>query len=208
MLMIKQIAAQYDSWYASTDELFGGGKPVPAVRKLTEYLSGGRALDIGGGDGRNAIYLAEKGFAVSVMDLSVVGLDKLQAVAKKKGLHIKTQVADIRKENFDAVYDVMVVTYVLHHLDAADAREVVEKSQSHTVVGGVHVIVTFANEGGLYERAKSSGRFYPDEETMRLLYKDWEILEIKTEEVLCHARDKQGSRMKNRVVNLIARKQM
>ena len=78
--------------------------------------------------------------------------------------------------------------------------------QEHTKTNGVHVIATFANSGGLFERNITSGRFYPSEAVLRKLYASWNIEELESKETLTLAHDKEGRRMKNVALSLVARK--
>jgi SAM-dependent methyltransferase len=49
-------------------------RPCAAVEQYVHLARPGRALDIAAGSGRNALFLAEKGFAVDAVDISDVGL--------------------------------------------------------------------------------------------------------------------------------------
>ena len=83
----------YDQYY-ETENLFGA--PYP---ELIEYYSSienrGRLLDLGCGQGRDAIPLAKLGFSVTGIDNSQVGITQLNQVAKKEGLQLTGIVADI-----------------------------------------------------------------------------------------------------------------
>lgn len=202
--MSERIKNQYDSLYASSAIVFGEGKPVAAVRKLPDYISGGKVLDIGGGEGRNALYLAKLGFSVEVHDISSVGLEKLRVVVSEQNLNISTKVTDVVTDEIEGFYDVVINSYVLHHIDRTDAVRIIQNAQGHTNVNGVHVIETFANEGELYERNTNSERFYPSENELSRLYKDWDIKELSSKESTTQAKNKQGERLKNHIVTLIA----
>lgn len=206
--MRNKLTEQYDSLYASADVIFGEGKPVAAVTRLKNYLPEGTVLDIGGGEGRNTLYLAREGFKVTVTDLSVVGINKLQKIAEAEGLEICTLVEDTVLEGIKGVYDSVLATFVLHHIDANEVKKLIADARSHTSEGGINIIVTFANNGGLYERnvGKDTNRFYPDEKAMQELYTDWNILELTTHQTTTYAKDKQGNRMVNDVVTLVAQK--
>jgi SAM-dependent methyltransferase len=52
-------------------------------------------LCLGEGEGRNAVFLAARGLDVTALDLSAVGLEKAQRLAKERGVTITTQVADL-----------------------------------------------------------------------------------------------------------------
>lgn len=63
----------------------------------------GEILSLGEGQGRNAVFLASRGFRVTGVDGSAVGLSQAQALAKERGVRIQTVVADL--ETFDLGVD-------------------------------------------------------------------------------------------------------
>ena len=76
-------------------------------RKL--LAGGGRALDVACGDGRNALYLAQHGFAVDAIDASDVAIDALRAAARERDLAITPLVWDLEHEPLPpGPYDVIV----------------------------------------------------------------------------------------------------
>jgi tellurite methyltransferase len=69
----------------------------------------GKALDIAAGKGRNAIFLAERGFEVVGIDVSSVALKEAQRCAEEKSLHIAWQQADLEQiELPPARYDLVL----------------------------------------------------------------------------------------------------
>jgi len=70
---------------------------------------GGRALDVACGDGRNALYLAQRGYEVDAIDASDVIIGALRAAAQERDLAITPRVVDLRREPLPAgPYDVIV----------------------------------------------------------------------------------------------------
>ena len=201
-----RIAEQYDNLYASKDNVFNDGLPQKAAMYIPQYLLSGTVLDVGAGEGQNALYLAKKGFVVTAIDLSQVGLNKIKAAAEIERLQLKTCVADIEHYQHQDKFAAHLFSFVLHHLNTENAIRVLETAKRQTLPGGIHVIATFANQGGLYERAKKSGRFYPSVETLEKLYDDWEILEKDIFERASLAKDKQGNHLINETILLVARK--
>jgi tellurite methyltransferase len=68
----------------------------------------GKALDIAGGEGRNSVFAASKGYEVTCLDISDNGLRKAQALSKEKNTKIKTVLADLdssslKKNEYDLV---------------------------------------------------------------------------------------------------------
>lgn len=67
--------------------------------QFEEIPSKGRVLCISEGEGRNAIFLAHKGYDVTALDISEVGLKKAEERAKKENVKLTTVLSDL--ENFD-----------------------------------------------------------------------------------------------------------
>src|SRR5678810_1193749 len=65
-------------------------------REFSALLKPGKALDIACGTGRNAIFLAERGWQVDAIDISPVALTKLDAAAKSENLSIAAGQADLQ----------------------------------------------------------------------------------------------------------------
>ena len=122
--MKDKLIQQYDSLYGSETNLYGSSKAVKSVRLLARYLPEGKVLDIGGGEGRNALYLAKKGYEVSVIDLSSVGIKNLEEAAKHEGVKINTQVGDVTELGITDDYDGIVMSFMLHHLNTEPAEKI------------------------------------------------------------------------------------
>jgi len=90
-------------------EYITGKEPVEWLRKHSYMLSGkGSALDIASGEGRNAVFAAEKGYQTLAVDISTTGLEKAHALAEEKGVTIETNSVDIdnweiKKNSFDLI---------------------------------------------------------------------------------------------------------
>ncbi len=77
-----------------------------------------RVLLPGDGEGRNSVWLAEKGHVVTAVDISRVGLEKAQRLARERGVSIETIEADLADwAPAQASFDALVLTYV--HLPPA-----------------------------------------------------------------------------------------
>jgi SAM-dependent methyltransferase len=97
--------------YQSRPSLWSG-KPNPNLVSETQGLTVGTALDAGAGEGADAIWLAERGWRVTAIDVSTVALQRAAAHAAERGPEIADRVewrrADLRSwdpgtEGFDLV---------------------------------------------------------------------------------------------------------
>lgn len=104
----------------SWDERFRAGEyptdpdPSPVLRAHVEGRSGGRALDVACGTGRNAIFLAERGLEVDALDRSVEGLRITRDRAGERGVvgRINLLRADATEFEYPAArYDVVTISF-------------------------------------------------------------------------------------------------
>ena len=73
-----------------------GTEPNAFLKSKAHLLKRGqRALSIADGEGRNGVFLAEQGLDVLAMDFSPTALAKSQALAKERGVAIRTEQADL-----------------------------------------------------------------------------------------------------------------
>jgi SAM-dependent methyltransferase len=87
--------------------------PSPFLREIFASASWtiepGRALDVAAGKGRNAIFLAARGFRVDAMDISAVALEEGRKVAAAKGLAVHFIETDLDRADLpEAAYDLIV----------------------------------------------------------------------------------------------------
>ena len=73
-----------------------GTEPNAFLKSKAHLLKRGqRALTIADGEGRNGVFLAQQGLDVLAMDFSPTALAKSQALAKERGVAIRTEQADL-----------------------------------------------------------------------------------------------------------------
>jgi 2-polyprenyl-3-methyl-5-hydroxy-6-metoxy-1,4-benzoquinol methylase len=109
----------WDKKYSNTAYVFG---KVPAKFLSTNYNfipEGGSVLDVGMGEGRNAVFLARKGYRVTGVDISSVAVKKAKLLAQEFGVRINTVVTPMEKYQapkggFDAVICFYYVDRKLH----------------------------------------------------------------------------------------------
>ncbi|HUG01449.1 MAG TPA: methyltransferase domain-containing protein, partial [Longimicrobiales bacterium] len=135
----------WEAAYQDPDvETFGSASEE--VGELAGVLPpGARALDMGCGDGRNALCLAEHGVEVDAFDVSLAGIEKLHSRARATDARIQAWVQDINTFSFRREYELVVLPGVLHLLEREVWRRVLESVRRHTSPGGWNVVVVFTN---------------------------------------------------------------
>ena len=73
------------------------GQPEPPLVDALGPLPAGRAVDLGSGAGRHALWLASRGWQVTAVDFSAVGAERGRAAAARLGLTVDWVVADARE---------------------------------------------------------------------------------------------------------------
>jgi tellurite methyltransferase len=96
--------ADRTKWNAKYSQVaFAASEPSPLLVELDDLLPrSGRVLDIAGGAGRHAIWLAQRGLDVTIADISEVGLQCARARADGANVSIRTLLVDLEAEPFPA----------------------------------------------------------------------------------------------------------
>ncbi|MCA1839163.1 MAG: methyltransferase domain-containing protein [Actinobacteria bacterium] len=103
----------YQAIYVSEPWAYGD-KPDPELIKALEGVPRGRALDLGGGQGRHALALAELGFQVSVVDSAAAGLHQVSEAASLRSLSVHTVQEDAATYEPDPGLVVVVAALFFH----------------------------------------------------------------------------------------------
>lgn len=133
----------WDDRYASSEKIWSG-QPNP---RLVEYASGlvpGAALDVGSGEGADALWLAERGWRVTAVDISQVALDRAAAVAHRHGLDLAQRVTWQREDilSWDpGVAEFDLVSAQFMHLPQVDLQAVHRRLATAVRPGGTLLIV-------------------------------------------------------------------
>jgi len=99
---LSDIATHYDLTYALTKEQPNQTAPflIEILQKFSTPAGSPKALDIGSGMGRNALFAARKGYQVTAVDIARIGLNQIQNSAAANHLSITTVLQDINHFNF------------------------------------------------------------------------------------------------------------
>src|SRR5210317_975151 len=94
------------------EDSYRKSNPVTLLSDWLPRIPVGRALDVACGAGRNALALAEAGFQVDAIDISAIGLQKLEHSARERGLDIQCVEQDLDESyDFASGYDLILVLW-------------------------------------------------------------------------------------------------
>lgn len=171
----------YDAKYAEPG-YYWGKKPSTMCDRVLELVRPGpgftpRLLDLGCGEGRDAVYFAQHGFDVLGLDLSLPGLEKAKRYAAEEGVHLETIQASIVSYRLDDVYDVIFSTGALQYLPPTVRAERFQNYKEHTTPRGINVLSVFVDKPFIPAApdAEATAYAYRSGELMGY-YWDWEIL--------------------------------
>jgi SAM-dependent methyltransferase len=123
-----------------TEELIWKAEPNRFLVEELDALAPGRALDVACGEGRNAVWLASKGWRVTGADFSRAGLAKAQRLATDRGVEVTWVEADVVEwRPPTASFDLVVVMYL--HLLAEQRRQALAHAAAALAPGGVLLVV-------------------------------------------------------------------
>lgn len=191
------LAERSGPWW---DSLFADrSRPCPFFvdapdENLVEWLDrgllpAGRALDLGCGNGRNAVHLAARGFTVDAVDLSARAIDWARERARGRGLAVDFRCRSV----FDApleegAYDLVYDSGCFHHLPPHRRATYTALVDRALRPGGRYGLVCFRPEGGsgltdqqVYERRSLGGGLGYSEDRLRELWgrEPFAVLELR-----------------------------
>ncbi len=115
------------------------GREYQFNKFLAETVKGkqpGKALDIGMGQGRNALFLAALGWEVTGFDISEVAVRQARETAQKRGLKLEASVGDVDKFDYGKQRWDLVVGMYMHQYVTRNAKKIVDSLKP----GGILVI--------------------------------------------------------------------
>jgi len=129
----------WDARYAEKGALWGV-EPNVFLAGIVADLEPGTALDLGCGQGRNALWLASRGFTVTGLDLSPVAIAQAKAIAAEHDIDATFESVDLTSWDPDGRrWDLVVLTYL--HL-SEERRPIVHGAAERAVApGGLLVVI-------------------------------------------------------------------
>lgn len=145
------------------------------VVEACEMIAPCKALDMGCGTGRNALYLSQLGFDVDAIDVNPAAINTLQNIIAETGIaNINAGVYDINRAVIEQEYGFIACTVTLMFLNPASVPAVIANMQEQTEVGGYNLIVC-AMDTEAYP-CPVNFPFVLQENELREYYQGWELL--------------------------------
>ncbi len=126
----------YDKLYQKQRHALGQPSKVITDFFTSYPLKNSTVLDLGSGQGRDAIFIAKLGHTVLAVDISKAGTIQLNQDAKNQNLNITAVAADLCKYKPKGKFDIIIIDRTLHILDPADRINVFTMALNHTKIKG------------------------------------------------------------------------
>lgn len=131
----------WDKRYDKPEYVYGT-EPNDFLKENNKYFKDGTILSLGEGEGRNAVFLAETARKVIGIDSSKVGFKKAQALAKKEGVSIITEIADLSEyDPGENLYSGIVSIFC--HLSSEVRIDLHKRCASALKPGGIFLLEGF-----------------------------------------------------------------
>jgi SAM-dependent methyltransferase len=149
-------AAEWDARYDERDGAMWSGRPNGRLVAEATGAGPGRALDVGCGEGADAIWLARRGWTVTAIDISDVAVRRARAAAEKSGVTVEWVCGDALRTPFPArSFDLVSMQYPALPKAAGDAA--VRALLDTVVPGGLLLAVYHDLDDEHREHMKSKG---------------------------------------------------
>lgn len=191
----------FDKLYKeSKDLLWKGFVHEKQLKYLLQEMEQGKVLDLGAGEGGDAIFLAKKGFQVKAVDISQAAIEKIKETAEKEKADVETETADLEEYEIKENYDAIISFAAIHFLKKKQIDKIIKDMKEHTNKGGINIIMVF-REGD--ETQGQFDMYYFKDNELKEYYKDWGILDYKEYEKLDTAHGKPHT---HKIATIIAKK--
>ncbi|MGW8957336.1 helix-turn-helix domain-containing protein [Paenibacillus sp. NPDC055715] len=196
----------YEEEY-KTQEYYWGTEPNKVCYQVLQFMPPNKhmkLLDIGCGEGKDAVFFARNGYDVTTFDVSDAGIEKTKRLAEKIGVHVNVFKADILDYRLDTHFDVVFSSGVLHYIKPEFRKEIFENYKQYTNPNGLHFFNVFVNKPFIApppEKEPNAYKWYSGE--LLAHYYDW-LIEDSSEVIFdCNS---SGIPHKHALTKIIAQK--
>ncbi|MFT4715254.1 MAG: 2-polyprenyl-3-methyl-5-hydroxy-6-metoxy-1,4-benzoquinol methylase [Paracoccaceae bacterium] len=195
----------WDDRYSEPGFLFGTDPAAFMVDQQQYLIRGQKALAIADGEGRNSIFMAEKGLIVTAQDGSEVAVDKARGLAAVREARVDFQHADLRDWDWGAGEYDLVVAIFIQFADPAFRDEIFAGMKRCLKPGGVVMLHGYTPKQIDYGTGgPPTAKTMYTEQLLREGFFDMEILRLQAYDR--EVQEGRGHSGKSALIDLIAKK--
>lgn len=164
---------QWDETYSRSSFVYGKA-PAQFLAENYQYIPfEGSVLDMGMGEGRNAVFLAQKGYKVTGIDISSVAVKKSYLLAQEFGVKIKGVVASLKDYKIKpGTYDAIICFYYVD-------RSLADKIKSWLKPGGVLIYEAHTEKELAKKKEAATDENYLKEQELLKLFPGMRVLKYE-----------------------------
>lgn len=165
--------AEWDERYSSEERVWSGNPNGTLVAEV-DGLAPGRALDVGCGEGADAIWLAQRGWEVTAIDVSQVAVDRAAEAAAAASVDVTWVRADATSDDTDlGSHDLVSCQYPALR---RDGDQVIRKLLDAVTPGGTLLFVHHADQADIaHEHGFDPGEYVQPHDILAALDEGWEV---------------------------------
>ncbi|WP_334073765.1 MULTISPECIES: helix-turn-helix domain-containing protein [Paenibacillus] len=171
----------YEEEYRKKQSYYWGTEPNKACYEVLKIMPPTRPLkllDIGCGEGKDAVFFARNGYDVSAFDVTDAGIGKTKSLAEQTGVQVHVFKADISDFRLDTHFDILYSSGVLHYIKPELRNEIFANYKQFTRPDGLHVFNVFVNKPFIAPPPEKEPYAYPWHSGELLgHYHDWLLVE-------------------------------
>jgi cyclopropane fatty-acyl-phospholipid synthase-like methyltransferase len=189
----------------ATDDYVFGTEPAAFLRDHAGYLTpGATALSVADGEGRNAVYLAERGLQVTALEYAPSAIAKAQKLAAARGVTVDIREVDVLHHDWAETFD-LVLGIFIQFVGPAERASLFAGMTHSTRPGGLILLHGYTPKQLDYGTGgpRAVENLYT-EAMLRAAFEGWDILECRSHErVLSEGKGHAG---RSALIDFIARK--
>jgi cyclopropane fatty-acyl-phospholipid synthase-like methyltransferase len=198
--------ALWSGRYADAGEeyLFGTAPNKFLAAQRNRLRPGMTALSVADGEGRNSVFLAEEGLAVTAVEISPVGLHKARRLAASRHVAVDFVLGDVLQWRAPEPFDVVAAIFV-QFVGPAERELLFERIRAAVKPGGLLLMQGYTPRQLEYRTGgPSAAENLYTPALLRATFGDWEILELREHEDVLD--EGAGHKGRSALIDLIARK--
>lgn len=188
-----------------------GKQPNELLQKIYNQLNAGaNFLDLGCGQGRDSLFMLQKGFKVDAVDNVQEGINKIQNFIQINSLpvdNINLFYSDIRNFNIAKnKYDIINAFNSLQFLPKKTALKIIEDIKYNIKNNGYVIISGFTVDDPLYKKINNDKRCFFESQELRKIFSDFNIIKYKEDIIKDKGHPGSPEPHQHGVVKIIAQK--
>ncbi len=165
-------------------EYIWGREPSVFAGELAALLPPGeQVLDLGCGEGRDSVFFAAAGFAVTGVEISVAGLRKAQRLAQERGVEVRWIQGDMAHLALGGPFGLVYSCGAMHYVPRDLRMRLLARLKRLTRPGGYHGFVVFTDRAVYVEKGEVIDYFVPGE--LWRAYGDWRVHRCEEDDIAC-----------------------